>query len=265
MHNDGTRHGHGLVAGRVFGGISNRIGGRFVEIHRIIHFYRYISLRSIHGLLVNVSQDRCAAPLAHVRYAGDGGGPALPISLHGPRGKPYLVGDELSFNLSHSGKLALIGVARTELGLDVEKVRRLDSLTQIAHSSAASIDECAVLIGRRYDSFVVCVEFGVAIWLCVTVASCATNYLMVRSLASLVPGRLAAPATSPASGTDSDSSWMPARRTVLLFLAIGLPLCTTPVLADLNTIDLNNLWCRYETCFASRFWLAKCLVFLRKF
>ena len=40
---------------------------------------------------------------------------------------------------------------------------------------------------------------------------------------------------------------------------------TTPVLADLNTIDLNNLWCRYETCCASRFWLAKCLVFLRKF
>jgi len=50
----------------------------------------------------------------------------------GPRGKPYLVGDGPFFNLSHSGKLALIGVAATELGLDVEKVRHLESLTQIA-------------------------------------------------------------------------------------------------------------------------------------
>ena len=50
----------------------------------------------------------------------------------GPRGKPYLVGDGLQFNLSHSGKLALIGVAKHELGVDVEKVRHLESLTQIA-------------------------------------------------------------------------------------------------------------------------------------
>ena len=50
----------------------------------------------------------------------------------GPRGKPYLVGNGPFFNLSHSGKLALIGIARHELGLDVEKVRRLDSLTEIA-------------------------------------------------------------------------------------------------------------------------------------
>ena len=50
----------------------------------------------------------------------------------GPRGKPYLDGDGPFFNLSHSGKLALIGIAATELGLDVEKVRHLESLTQIA-------------------------------------------------------------------------------------------------------------------------------------
>jgi hypothetical protein len=30
----------------------------------------------------------------------------------GPRGKPYLVSEALQFNLSHSGKLALIAVAR---------------------------------------------------------------------------------------------------------------------------------------------------------
>lgn len=50
----------------------------------------------------------------------------------GPRGKPYLEGDGPFFNLSHSGKLALIGVGSTELGLDVEKVRHLESLSQIA-------------------------------------------------------------------------------------------------------------------------------------
>lgn len=50
----------------------------------------------------------------------------------GPRGKPYLSDGELHFNLSHSGKLALIGVAQTELGVDVEKVRHLESLTPIA-------------------------------------------------------------------------------------------------------------------------------------
>ena len=56
----------------------------------------------------------------------------------GPRGKPYLAGDGPFFNLSHSGKIALIGVADAELGLDVEKVRHLESLMQIArrHFSA---------------------------------------------------------------------------------------------------------------------------------
>jgi len=58
-----------------------------------------------------------------------------PLSIDyriGPRGKPYVEGDGLYFNLSHSGKLALIGVAKCELGLDVEKVRHLESLRQIA-------------------------------------------------------------------------------------------------------------------------------------
>jgi 4'-phosphopantetheinyl transferase len=51
---------------------------------------------------------------------------------HGPRGKPYLAGKGVSFNLSHSAKLALIGIASSELGLDIEKVRHLESLTEIA-------------------------------------------------------------------------------------------------------------------------------------
>ncbi|MFT6078168.1 MAG: 4'-phosphopantetheinyl transferase [Planctomycetota bacterium] len=64
----------------------------------------------------------------------------------GPRGKPYLVSEALQFNLSHSGKLALIAVATSELGVDVEKVRHLESLTPIAqrhfsNSEFAKLDE----------------------------------------------------------------------------------------------------------------------------
>ena len=50
----------------------------------------------------------------------------------GPRGKPYLAQPSPFFNLSHSGKLALIGVAAVELGLDCEKLRQLDGLVDIA-------------------------------------------------------------------------------------------------------------------------------------
>ncbi len=57
--------------------------------------------------------------------------------VHGPRGKPYLAHAPAGsagpfFNVSHSGKLALVGVANTELGLDLEKIRHLESLNEIA-------------------------------------------------------------------------------------------------------------------------------------
>ena len=67
----------------------------------------------------------------------------------GPRGKPYLDHQGLFFNLSHSGKLALIGVAKTELGIDVEKVRHLESLTPIAqrHFSNAEFAKLEELSG----------------------------------------------------------------------------------------------------------------------
>ncbi len=61
-----------------------------------------------------------------------GAEPAAIEFTAGPRGKPYLRDGGLFFNLSHSGKLALIAVARVEVGVDVEKVRRLESLTEIA-------------------------------------------------------------------------------------------------------------------------------------
>jgi 4'-phosphopantetheinyl transferase len=43
---------------------------------------------------------------------------------YGPEGKPSIPGADLRFNLSHSGEVALIGLARgRELGVDVERFR----------------------------------------------------------------------------------------------------------------------------------------------
>jgi 4'-phosphopantetheinyl transferase len=55
----------------------------------------------------------------------------------GPQGKPQLVGEEaaaeLKFNVSHSGDLALIVVTLgAEVGVDVEQVRNVSHLEQIA-------------------------------------------------------------------------------------------------------------------------------------
>lgn len=69
--------------------------------------------------------------------------------VQGPRGKPYLRGHNLYFNLSHSAKLALIGISSLELGLDCEKLRHLESLTEIArkHFSEPEFAELDALHG----------------------------------------------------------------------------------------------------------------------
>lgn len=82
------------------------------------------------------------------------GEPAAAIEfVQGPRGKPYLAAPGPYFNLSHSGKLALIGLASVELGLDVEKVRRLESLTEIArrHFSPAEFEALDQLDGSERE------------------------------------------------------------------------------------------------------------------
>jgi 4'-phosphopantetheinyl transferase len=86
--------------------------------------------------------------------AGYTGTPAAKLEFkQGPRGKPYLAGAGPFFNLSHSGKLALVGVSQTELGLDVEKVRHLESLTEIArkHFSPVEFDALAALQGDERE------------------------------------------------------------------------------------------------------------------
>ncbi|MBL8756608.1 MAG: 4'-phosphopantetheinyl transferase superfamily protein, partial [Planctomycetes bacterium] len=62
----------------------------------------------------------------------------------GPRGKPYVSGKGPFFNLSHSGKLAVVGIAAIELGLDLEKVRHLESLTEIARKHFSTTEFAAL-------------------------------------------------------------------------------------------------------------------------
>ncbi len=62
--------------------------------------------------------------------------PTSLVFRYGPQGKPYLDGAEansgLRFNLSHSGKLALVAVTRDrEIGVDIEQVRPLKSADRL--------------------------------------------------------------------------------------------------------------------------------------
>ena len=71
-----------------------------------------------------------------------------PLALRfstGAWGKPALEGETLEFNLSHSGELALIAVARTRrVGVDVETLRAVPELAGIA-TSVCSPGERAAL------------------------------------------------------------------------------------------------------------------------
>jgi 4'-phosphopantetheinyl transferase len=65
-----------------------------------------------------------------------GGAPETVALVLGERGKPRLAGPAppLSFNLSHSGRLALVAVAAAgvEVGIDVERLRPRRDLTRLA-------------------------------------------------------------------------------------------------------------------------------------
>ena len=73
-----------------------------------------------------------------------GADPAAVEFTLGPRGKPYVAGIGPFFNLSHSGKLALIAVADCEIGVDLEKVRHLESLTAIAQRHFSAFEFAAL-------------------------------------------------------------------------------------------------------------------------
>ena len=88
-----------------------------------------------HGTLRLILADclRCD-PLA-LRFAADA------------NGKPFLEGADLMFNLSHSGALALVAVARSrQVGVDVEQLRPMPDLESVA-ARVCTPGELATLAG----------------------------------------------------------------------------------------------------------------------
>ena len=68
----------------------------------------------------------------------------------GPHGKPRLDGDGagIHFNLSHSGGLALIAVARgVEVGVDLEEIRPRPDLERVARRVFTEAEREAVALG----------------------------------------------------------------------------------------------------------------------
>lgn len=69
------------------------------------------------------------------RYLG-----AEPQIVVGPHGKPRLAGDELFFNLSHSGGHRVLAVASREVGVDVEVVRDRGDVRVLAEIGLPAAD-----------------------------------------------------------------------------------------------------------------------------
>ncbi|HUE84744.1 MAG TPA: 4'-phosphopantetheinyl transferase superfamily protein, partial [Vicinamibacterales bacterium] len=68
----------------------------------------------------------------------------LRFSTH-EKGKPFLEGADLQFNLSHSGTLALIAVAlRRQVGVDVERLRPIPDLEDLAAGVCTARERAAL-------------------------------------------------------------------------------------------------------------------------
>ncbi len=63
----------------------------------------------------------------------------------GPRGKPVLTGHGgVQFNLSHSAQMAMVAVGRCPVGIDVEKLRHLERLLDIARRQFSAAEFTAL-------------------------------------------------------------------------------------------------------------------------
>ncbi|HLH19726.1 MAG TPA: 4'-phosphopantetheinyl transferase superfamily protein [Bryobacteraceae bacterium] len=69
-----------------------------------------------------------------------------------PHGKPYLpAAPEVQFNLSHSGEMALVGVALgVEIGVDVERIRPMPDWREIADRFFPPSEAALVADGRDF-------------------------------------------------------------------------------------------------------------------
>jgi len=94
------------------------------------HLKRYVvaraNLRLILGRELNVAPER------------------LRFEYHA-NGKPYLAGDPVRFNLSHSGTLALVAVTGSrEIGVDLERIRHESDLLDVAEHYFAPAERAAL-------------------------------------------------------------------------------------------------------------------------
>ncbi len=112
---------------------------RFIKaIDRVRFAVSRASLRRILGAVLGVAPRQVPIEIAH-------------------NDKPFVGGEtDVCFNLSHSGDLALVAVAKhTELGVDVEKMRDID--VDALSTRFFSANECAVLTSldpaQRRDAF----------------------------------------------------------------------------------------------------------------
>jgi 4'-phosphopantetheinyl transferase len=71
-----------------------------------------------------------------------------------PRGKPFLDGASFEFSLSHTREMALIAVACTAIGVDIERLGRSDRPLRLAHRvmHADTVAALAQLSGVRLDA-----------------------------------------------------------------------------------------------------------------
>ena len=106
----------------------------FQDRHRRLYTLSHGSLRTLLGSYLKV-------PPASIQFRS------------GPAGKPFLADSNaaLQFNVSDSGDLALIGLARGgEIGVDVEYVKRMADMESIARHFF-SPEECSDLLSLKED------------------------------------------------------------------------------------------------------------------
>ncbi len=98
---------------------------RFVApAHRAAYTVQHAMLRCLVARYVG----RAPAPLAFGR---------------GPRGKPFLVGNEVELNLSHAADVALLAVARGAVGVDIERIDSALDIAALSRIVLAPDEACA--------------------------------------------------------------------------------------------------------------------------
>jgi len=72
---------------------------------------------------------------------------------YAPEGKPELAGEarSLHFNFSHSGGWAVLGIARSEIGVDIEQIRPVPDLEDVARRFFAPREADIVIAADSAD------------------------------------------------------------------------------------------------------------------